>query len=68
MGSRADDFRRDLNQVYLDNMKRVRDDLEWFTDKFDYRYVNEPWKNSKDALIRSALKMNSVEVEEKKKE
>lgn len=68
LGSRADDFRKDLNQVYLENMKRVRDDLEWFTDKFDYRYVNEPWKNSKDALIRSALKMNSVEVEEKKKE
>ncbi|MBO5197646.1 MAG: hypothetical protein J6B85_03885 [Lachnospiraceae bacterium] len=65
-GSKAEEFRRMLNQVYLDNMQRVRDDLEWFTDKFDYRYVNEPWKNSKDALIRSALKMNSVVVEEKK--
>lgn len=54
------DFIKDINTVYLDNMRRVRDDLEWFTDKFDYRYVNEPWKNSKDALQRTIQKLNSI--------
>lgn len=57
---KAEDFRKSLNLVYFDNMKRVRDDLEWFIDKFDYRYVNEPWKNSKDALPRTITKTNSV--------
>lgn len=52
-----------LNELYLDNMKRVRDDLEWFTDKFDYRYANEPWKNSQDALPRTIQKTNSVFVD-----
>ncbi len=62
-GSILEEYIADLNHVYLDNLKRVRDDLEWFTDKFDYRNVNEPWKNSKDALIRSIVKTNSVKVE-----
>lgn len=53
-------FIKDLNHLYIENMKRVRDDLDWFIDKFDYRYTNEPWKNSKDALIRTVLKTNGV--------
>ncbi len=57
---KTEEFRKTLNTVYLDNIKRVRDDLEWFIDKFDYRYVNEPWKNSKDALQRSMVKANSI--------
>lgn len=59
-GAELDEFTKQLNRIFQTNMKRVRDDLEWFTDKFDYRYVNEPWKNSKDALPRSILKINSV--------
>lgn len=58
-----EEFSNDLNRVYLENMKRVRDDLEWFTDKFDYRYANEPWKNSKDALPRTIIKTDSVQIE-----
>lgn len=65
LGSMAKDFIKDLNALYLENMKRVRDDLDWFIDKFDYRYANEPWKNSKDALLRTMLKTNSVVKEEK---
>ncbi len=57
---KLDDFIKSLNTVYLDNIKRVRDDLDWFIDKFDYRYVNEPWKNSKDALPRAMTKTNSL--------
>ena len=50
-------FLKLLNELYLENMKRVRDDLEWFINKFDYRYQEEPWKNSKDALPRSMQKL-----------
>ena len=51
-----------LNEVYLSNLKRVRDDLEWFTDKFDYRNADAPWKNSKDALPRTLLKTNGIRL------
>ncbi len=60
---RLDDFIQTLNHVYLENMQRVTDDLEWFTDKFDYRNEDKPWKNSKDALPRSMTKTNSTFVE-----
>lgn len=59
-GSIQEDFLKDLNEVFLTNMHRVREDLEWFTNKFDYRYANEPWKNAKDALPRSILKINGI--------
>jgi len=59
-GEQLNNFINELNQMYLDNMKRVRDDLEWFINKFDYRYADEPWKNSKDALPRSMQKTNGL--------
>lgn len=59
-GDKLEEFIKTLNTVYFENMKRVRDDLDWFIDKFDYRYANEPWKNSKDALPRSIIKTNSI--------
>jgi hypothetical protein len=62
-GEIKEQFLTDLNYVYIENMKRVRDDVDWFIDKFDYRYVNEPWKNSKDAVPRAIIKTNSVEAE-----
>lgn len=62
-GRYLEEFVEMLNEVYLSNLKRVRDDLEWFTDKFDYRNADAPWKNSKDALPRTILKTNSIRVE-----
>ena len=62
--NRLGEFTIDLNKAYLDGMRRVRDDLSWFIDKFDYRYANEPWKNSKDALQRMMTKQNGVFYEE----
>jgi len=61
-GEEQNRFRKKLNNLYLDNMKRVRDDLSWFIDKFDYRYANEPWKNSKDALPRALEKTNGISL------
>lgn len=62
-GSIQEDFYKDLHRLYIENMKRVHEDLVWFIDKFDYRYADEPWKNSKDALPRAVLKLNSQILE-----
>lgn len=59
-GDMLSDFIKLTNKLFFDNMQRVRDDLKWFTDKFDYRYVNEPWKNSEDALPRTINKINNT--------
>lgn len=59
-GNQLNEFIQVLNQLYLNNMKILRDDLEWFIQKFDYRFANEPWKNSKDALPRTMQKTNSI--------
>lgn len=52
-------FIADINHAYFSNMERMQEDIEWFINKFDYRYQNEPWKNSKDALPRAVLKTHS---------
>lgn len=41
-------------------MKRVRDDVSWFINKFDHKYFNEPWKNAKDSLPRAMTKDCSI--------
>lgn len=50
--------------MYITNMERVRDDLAWFINKFDYKYQNEPWYNAKDSVIRSLVKTNGVILDE----
>lgn len=68
LGSRnLEEFVDIMNRKMVENFKRVRDDLEWFTDKFDYRNADADWKNSKDALVRALQKTNSLFVEEPKK-
>jgi len=59
-GKYEEEFTKALHKSYIEGMERVRDDLSWFIDKFDYRYTNEPWKNSKDSLQRMMMKQNSV--------
>lgn len=49
-----------LNRLYIENMERVRDDLEWFINKFDYKYANESWKNAKDSIPRAMVKTNGI--------
>ncbi len=40
----------DIVEKYLDTLSG---DVSWFCKKFDYRYENEPWYNSKDAVERT---------------
>lgn len=64
-GKEFEVFTDTLNQLYLENMKRVRDDLDWFINKFDYRYDKEPWKNAKDSIPRAMIKTNGIILKEK---
>ena len=63
-GANLDGFIDETNRIYMENMQRVTDDLEWFIDKFDYRHKDEPWKNSKDALPRAITKLFTSEGNE----
>jgi len=51
--SKRDLFLEDIVKPQLAHMKEMEEDLDWFTLKFDHRFADEPWKNSKDALPRT---------------
>lgn len=59
-GELLQQFMKDLNALYLENMKRVKEDVSWFIDKFDYRFKDEPWKNAKDSIPRAMTKLNGI--------
>lgn len=42
------------------NLARVKGDLDWFIDKFDYRNASADWKNSKDAVSRTMQKLQGI--------
>jgi len=52
-------FTKDINEIMANNMARILDEVQWFSKKFDYRYKDEPWKNSKDAVPRAIDKLVS---------
>lgn len=64
-GNALDEFTTIVKDLYVRNMERVRDDLAWFIDKFDYRNADAPWKNSKDAIPRAIIKSNSIIQDDK---
>lgn len=50
-------FTASLLEMQLANMERIQEEVNWFTKKFDYRYNDAPWKNSKDAIPRGIRKI-----------
>lgn len=63
-GRLQEEFLGTTHRLYLDNMKRVRDDVAWFINKFDHMYADAPWKNAKDSLPRAIQKTASVLMED----
>ena len=56
----AEDFSEFLSHLLplqAKNMKRLEEELLWFTQKFDYRNDDKPWGTSKDALPRVIEKL-----------
>lgn len=43
-----------------DNMGRVKEDLDWFISKHDYRNAAADWKNSQDAVPRTMQKLEGL--------
>jgi len=50
-------FTDKLAKMELENLERIQKEVNWFTKKFDYRYNDAPWENSKDSLPRSIEKL-----------
>lgn len=46
--------------LMLENLERVKEDLDWFIAKFDYRNASAPWKNAQDALPRAMQKLQGL--------
>lgn len=58
----------DIENAY---MEKLSGDVSWFCKKFDYRYDEEPWYDSKDAVERAIKFLRSdlhVPPEKKKKQ
>jgi len=53
----SDEFVPSLLSLQLSNLKRIQEEVNWFTLKFDYRNNDAPWGNSKDAIPRSIQKL-----------
>lgn len=50
--------------LQTEHMKRLEEEVDWFIQKFDYRFKDEPWKNSKDAVERGILKVSGTNLNE----
>ena len=46
-------FEKQSAQIVEEYFDTLREDVSWFCKKFDYRYEEEPWYNSKDAVERA---------------
>ncbi len=48
-----EEFFKQSSKVVEAYFDELRNDVSWFCKKFDYRYDEEPWYNSKDAVERA---------------
>lgn len=53
------DFEKDISGVVKAYLEELAGDVSWFCKKYDYRYENEPWYNSKDSVERAVIFLRS---------
>jgi len=58
------EFSETIINITKEYLKVMKEDVSWFCKKFDYRYQNEDWKNSKDSIPR-AIKLLTSKTSEK---
>ena len=46
-------FTEDADKIESACIEKLCGDVSWFCKKFDYRYKDEPWNDSKDAVERA---------------
>jgi hypothetical protein len=56
-------FYKDLYSLQTENLSRIEEEIHWFTQKFDYKNKDKPWKTSRDALQRTIQKLIGKIVE-----
>ena len=47
------EFAKQAEEIEEKYLEELKEDVSWFCKKFDYRYDEEPWYNSKDSVERS---------------
>ena len=50
-------FRDAIPTLMRENLMRVKEDLDWFVMKNDYRNAGKEWKNARDAVSRGMQKL-----------
>ena len=50
-------FTQTLSELITASLKRIEQEVEWFTLKFDYRNQDKPWGTSRDAVERACNKL-----------
>ena len=50
-------FADTICRLETESFDRIQEDVSWFCRKFDYRYYDEPWYNSRDAVERTVNKL-----------
>ena len=56
-GKALEGFQQTVGLLLRENLKRLDEELERFTLKFDYRNSDKPWGESRDALERTVQKL-----------
>ena len=67
-GKDAADFTARLADRQNAGMKRLEDELLWFTKKFDYMNRDEPWGTSRDSIPRTIRKLHGETLEREKED
>ena len=50
-------FYKTVKKLMKTHISRVKEDIDWFVQKHDYRQAGASWKNSKDAVPRGMQKL-----------
>ena len=53
-------FYETVFRLMKENLQRVKEDVDWFVKKNDYRYADQPWKNARDSLARAMQKYQGI--------
>ena len=53
-------FYKTVFDLMEEHLVRVKEDLDWFIAKHDYRNSSAPWKNSQDAVPRTMQKLEGI--------
>lgn len=56
-GNVLSEFYEIIIPLMQQNLDRMQEDVDWLVEKFDYRYKDADWKNSRDAIQRGMQKL-----------